>query len=121
MIFFFFWCYFGSYTGSFVCKEQRFIQVTLHRESYKNKENRNLSQSSRRAKKKKKKAALSKNKKHRTVEPCGNWNAAFESQCNCGATSVLPHLPGPISLVSIQFLPAWATPKGALIGVSVSL
>lgn len=47
-----FWCYFGSYIGSFVWKEQRFIQVTSYRESYKNKENRNLSQSSRKARRK---------------------------------------------------------------------
>lgn len=45
------WCYFGSHIGSFVCKEQRFIQITSYRESYKNKENRNLSQSSRKARK----------------------------------------------------------------------
>ena len=47
-----FWCDFGSYIGSFVCKEQRFIQVTSYKESYKNKENRNLSQSSRKARRK---------------------------------------------------------------------
>lgn len=38
-----FFCYFGSYIGSFVCQEQGFIQVTSYRESYKNKGNRNLS------------------------------------------------------------------------------
>lgn len=44
-------CYFGSYIGSFVCKEQRFIHVPSYRESYKIKGNRNLSQSSRKARK----------------------------------------------------------------------
>lgn len=50
-----FFCYFDSYIGSCVCKEQGFIQVTSYRESYKNKGNRNLSQSSRKVRGKKKK------------------------------------------------------------------
>lgn len=102
-------CYFDFSIGSFVCKKQKFIQVTSCRQCCKIKKTGILANLLGKPEKKKK-TVLNKNRNHWTARSCSDWSAALLSQCDCLFISLLPRLHiAHRSSVSIWFQSVYAS------------